>query len=104
MSTNLSTSTVGTSNLTPDGAGLGTVDGLLGAVDESDTLAEVGTSFGLVGNVFELEDRGGGGLGVLGTTVSHMTSLNKESIYNMKVSKGRYRYSKKYNSNTNYYK
>ena len=71
---------MGTSNFAPDSTGLGTVDGLLGAVDESDTFTEVSASFGLGGNVFEFEDRSGGGLGVLGTTVSHMTSLSEESV------------------------
>lgn len=70
---------MGTSNLSPNGAGFGTIDGLLGAIDESDTFAEVSASFALSGNVFEFEDGSGGGLGVLGTTISHVTSLNKES-------------------------
>lgn len=69
-----------TSNLSPDGTGLGTVDGFLGTVDEGDTLSEVGTSFGLGGNVFEFENGSGGGLSVFGTTVSHVTSLSKESV------------------------
>lgn len=79
MSTNLSTRTVRTSNFTPNGTSLGTVDGFLGTVDECNTFSEVRTSFGLSRDVFEFEDGSGGGLSVFGATVSHVTSLNKES-------------------------
>lgn len=70
---------MGTSDFSPNGTGLGTVDGLLGAVDEGDTFTQVGTSFSLGGNVFEFENRSGRGLSVLSATVSHVTSLNEES-------------------------
>lgn len=80
LSTNFTTSPMRTSNFTPNSASLGAINGLLGTVNEGDTFAEVGTCFSLVRNVFEFEDRSGGGLSVFGTTVSHMTSLNKESI------------------------
>lgn len=79
LSTNLSTGTMGTSNLSPNSASLGTVNFLLGTVDESDAFTEISASFALRTDVFEFENRSGGGLGVLGATVSHMTSLNKES-------------------------
>ncbi len=79
LSANLSTGTMGTSDLSPNGAGLGTVDFLLGAVNEGDTLSEVSASFSLAGNVFEFEDGSGGGLGVFSATISHVTSLSEES-------------------------
>ena len=80
LSADLSTGSVGTSNFTPNSASLTSVDGLLGAVDKSYTLSQIDWSFRGWGNVFELQDRCGGGLGVLGTTISHMTSFNKESF------------------------
>lgn len=79
LGTNFTGGTVRTSNLSPDGASLGTVDGLLGAVNESDTLTQVSTSFSLRRDVLEFEDGSLGGLGVLGTLVSHVTSLSEES-------------------------
>lgn len=79
LSTDLSTSPMRTSNLSPNSASLGTVDGLLTTVDEGDTLSEVSASFELSRDVFEFEDGRGGGLSVLSTTISHVTSLNKES-------------------------
>lgn len=78
---------MGSGNLSPNSTGLGSIDSLLGTVDESNTLTQIGTSFKLRRDVFEFEDGSGGGLGVLGTTVSHMTSLNKESEMSRKEAK-----------------
>ena len=87
LGANFTRRTVGTSNFSPNSASLGTIDGLLGAVDESNTLTQVGTSFSLTGDVFEFEDGSGGGLGVLSATISHVTSLSKESFTRLRWNK-----------------
>lgn len=83
-----------TSNFTPNSAGLGTVDGLLSTVNEGDTFAEVSASFSLTRNVFEFEDGGGGSLSVFSATISHMTSLNKESVIANKKNYKKYKKSR----------
>lgn len=79
LGTDLTGGTVGTSDLTPDGTSGGTVDGLLTLVDVSNTLAEVRLGFLVSGNVFQFQDGSGGGLSMLSTAISQVTSLQIES-------------------------
>lgn len=80
LGTNLTSGTVGTSDLTPDGTSGGTVDGLLTLVNVGNTLSEVSLGFLVSGDVFQFQDGSGGGLSMLSTAISQVTSLQIESV------------------------
>jgi hypothetical protein len=79
-------------NLAPNLASLASVlVSLLSAVDKGDALSEVPT--GLLGavHILQLDQRGLGVLGVLGTLVSEMATLNVETIYKLEWMDRRYK-------------